>query len=81
VAAALGIAVALGDEERAGRYRRSCAAGLRFLDGLVYQERDRPLIPNPERAYGGVRMSRNAGDVRIDFVHHALNVMLELVAK
>jgi len=78
VAAALDLATALGDDERAARYRASATAALRFLDGLIYQERDRPLLPDPERAYGGVRLSRTAGDVRIDFVQHALGALLLL---
>jgi orotate phosphoribosyltransferase/AMMECR1 domain-containing protein len=78
VAAALGVAVALPDEERAARYRRSCARGLDFLDRLIYQERDRALLPNPELATGGVRVSLTGGDVRIDFTQHALNALLLL---
>src|SRR5262249_36880783 len=64
IAAALRLARATGDAARAARYEESCRRGLQFLDGLVYQERDRRLLPNPERAYGGVRISRTAADVR-----------------
>jgi hypothetical protein len=78
VAAALGLAVATGDDARAARYRAAAPAALRFVDTIVYQERDRPLLPAPERAYGGVRISRTASDVRIDFVQHALNAVLLL---
>jgi hypothetical protein len=78
VAAALGVAGALGDTARAERYRRAAARALDFLDGLIYQQRDRPLLPAPERAYGGVRQSLTASHVRVDFVHHALNAFLLL---
>jgi AMMECR1 domain-containing protein len=80
VAAALGLAAAAGEAEqaRAERYRCACLAGLGFLDGLVYRERDRAFLPNPERAYGGLRISRTASDVRIDFVSHALNALVEM---
>ena len=80
VAAALALAHALGDGERAARYRRSATRGLAFLDTIVYQERDRALLPDLARALGGVRMSRTASDVRLDFVAHALSALLELRA-
>ncbi len=78
VAAALELAVAAGDRERADRYRAACLAALRFVDELTYQERDRAFLLAPERAYGGVRLSRTAGDVRTDFVQHAIHALLRL---
>jgi orotate phosphoribosyltransferase/AMMECR1 domain-containing protein len=64
-----------GDRGRQRRYRAACDRGLRFLDELVYQERDRVVLPNPEWAIGGLRTSGTASDVRIDFVMHALAAM------
>ena len=78
IAAALRLAHTVGDDARVSRYRESALAALRFLDSITYQERDRSLLPNPDKAYGGVRMSRTASDVRIDFVQHALNALLLL---
>jgi orotate phosphoribosyltransferase/AMMECR1 domain-containing protein len=78
VAAALELAVAVGDQERADRYRASALAALRFVDELTYQERDAGMLPAPERAYGGLRLSRTAGDVRTDFVQHAVHALLRL---
>ena len=80
IAAALELAIAVGDRERADRYRASCLAAVRFVDLLTYQERDRGMLPAPERAFGGVRFSRTAGDVRIDFVQHAIHALLRLRA-
>lgn len=78
LAAALELAVAIGDRERADRYRAACLAAVRFVDELTYQERDRGMLPAPERAYGGVRFSRTLGEVRTDFVQHAVHALLRL---
>jgi hypothetical protein len=80
LAAALELAIAVGDRERADRYRAACLAALRFIDELTYQERDRCFLPAPDRAYGGVRLSRTAGEVRTDFVQHAIHALLRLRA-
>ncbi|MBL8932943.1 MAG: hypothetical protein JNM69_00230, partial [Archangium sp.] len=54
--------------------------GLRFVDSLVYQEKDVPILPNPKRALGGVRQSEVSGQVRQDFVGHLINLLLTLEA-
>ncbi len=71
-------ATAEGDDDRAARYRAACDRALLFLDRLVYQDRDTPVLPNPAWAIGGVRTSLTASDVRIDYVHHALAAVLGL---
>ena len=71
-------AVDEGDTARAARYRAACDRALLFLDQLVYQDRDTPVLPNPAWAIGGVRTSVTASDVRIDYVHHALGAVLSL---
>jgi hypothetical protein len=71
-------AVERGDDARAARYRAACERGVLFLDRLVYQDRDAPILPNPAWALGGVRTSLAASDVRIDYVHHALSAVLTL---
>jgi hypothetical protein len=76
--AGLRLAQAQGDAARSARYAQACAQALHFLDGLIYQERDRPLLPDFDRAEGGLRMSSTASDVRIDFVQHLLCALLEL---
>lgn len=78
VVAGLLVAGELGDSGRVRRYREAALAAVRFLDSITYQERDRPLLPNPAQAIGGVRISRTASDVRIDFVQHALSALIEL---
>ncbi len=78
IAAALNTAEALGDRERAARYRRACERGWQFLDGLIYQPRDRRHLPHPGWAMGGLRANALSSDVRIDFVSHALGAALEL---
>lgn len=78
VAAARSAAERDGDDGREARYRQAAARSLGFLDRLVYQERDRAVLPNPGWALGGLRTSLAASDVRIDYVHHGLAAMLAL---
>ncbi|HVE84005.1 MAG TPA: AMMECR1 domain-containing protein [Myxococcales bacterium] len=78
VAAARELASTRGDAERRRRYDAACERGVAFLDRLVYQDRDRVLLPNPAWAVGGVRASLDASEVRIDFVQHALAALLGL---
>jgi orotate phosphoribosyltransferase/AMMECR1 domain-containing protein len=67
-----------GNMMREQRYRVACEGALRFLDRLVYQERDLAVLPNPAAAIGGLRTSLTASDVRTDYVHHALGATLGL---
>ncbi len=60
------------DRTSATRYRSSCERALSFLDQLVYQERDAPVLTNPPQALGGLRRSLTSGTVYVDYVHHAL---------
>ena len=80
VAAAASIAALRGDARGHRRYLNACERGLRFVDRLVYQERDRPVLPNLPWALGGVRTSLVRSDVRIDFVQHALAAVLSIHA-
>lgn len=79
-AAGLRLALARADLARARRYAHACTRALWFLDGLIYQERDRSLVPALDQALGGLRMSHTASDVRIDFVQHLLSALLDLQA-
>ncbi|MBE1551825.1 orotate phosphoribosyltransferase/AMMECR1 domain-containing protein [Mycobacterium sp. OAS707] len=67
-----------GDGEREARYRRAARAGVRFLDRLVYQDRDAAVLPNADWALGGVRSSLTSSEVRTDYVHHALSALMAL---
>jgi orotate phosphoribosyltransferase/AMMECR1 domain-containing protein len=78
LAAVRAAAEAEGSAVRERRYRSACEHALRFLDRLVYQPRDAPVLPNPAWAIGGVRTSLTSSDVRIDYVHHALAAILSL---
>jgi orotate phosphoribosyltransferase/AMMECR1 domain-containing protein len=60
------------------KYREALHRGLHFLDRLTYQPRDAAVLPNVEAAIGGLRSSLTAGEVRLDFVQHALSALLEL---
>jgi orotate phosphoribosyltransferase/AMMECR1 domain-containing protein len=71
-------AVAAHDAEAAQPVRDACLRCLRFLDRLVYQERDMAVVPHREWALGGLRSSVTASDVYIDHVHHALAAILDL---
>lgn len=77
VAAAARMAADLDDAARRRRYAQAWAAGVRFLDRLVIQDRDASVLPNPEYAVGGVRENLHSSHVRVDFVQHALAAILE----
>lgn len=77
VAAASNLAGALADERRRRTYNESYARGLRFLDRLIIQPRDAPVLPNSDYALGGLRRAVHYSEVRADFVQHALSAVLE----
>jgi AMMECR1 domain-containing protein len=78
IGAAASLARSIGDVVRHRRYVESCRRGLRFLDGLIIQPRDRSLLPNPAMALGGLRQSARKSAIRIDFVQHSLAALLEV---
>jgi hypothetical protein len=78
VGAAPSLAAALGDGARREKYSGAAARGFRFLERLVIQQRDAPVLPNPSAVSGGLRQSTHRSEVRIDFVQHALFALLEL---
>jgi AMMECR1 domain-containing protein/orotate phosphoribosyltransferase len=77
IAAALGVAAALGDDARHERYRRSFIEGFSFLDRLIIQDRDRAILPNADFAVGGLRQGLYYSEIRTDFVQHSLSALLE----
>ncbi|HEX8283152.1 MAG TPA: AMMECR1 domain-containing protein [Pyrinomonadaceae bacterium] len=79
VGAAIPLASALGDTARHARYTDAVARGFRFLERLVIQQRDAPVLPNISMAVGGLRQSVHRSEVRIDFVQHALSALLEVL--
>jgi len=79
--AAVRLAEAAAEGERARRYRRAYDRGLAFVDGLVMQESMAGLLPNPPWAIGGLRQSHLNDEVRIDFVQHGLSAVLELMPR
>ena len=72
------VAAATEDLARRQRYWDACLRGLQFLDRLVYQERDMPIVANRKWAMGGLRSAVTASDVYIDHVHHALAAIVTL---
>jgi len=78
LAAGIELAAGLRDRARQQRYKDAYAQGLAFLDTLVFQERDVPLLPNPRFALGGVRTSLVQSEVRVGSVQHALAALLGL---
>lgn len=80
IAAGLQVAVAIRDDTRYQAYCRSFARGQSFLDRLIIQERDRPILPNPDLAIGGLRQGIYYSEVRIDFVQHSLSAILEFMS-
>jgi orotate phosphoribosyltransferase len=76
--AGIELAAGLRDRARQQRYMDAYARGVAFLDGLVFQERDVPLLPNPRFALGGVRTSLVRSEVQVGSVQHALAALLGL---
>jgi orotate phosphoribosyltransferase/AMMECR1 domain-containing protein len=76
VGAAAHLAASTGEEARHRRYLESCRSGLQFLDSLVIQPRDSPLLPNPAMAIGGLRRSARCSEIYVDFVQHYLAAVL-----
>ena len=74
--AGIELAAGLRDRARQQRYKDAYARGVAFLDTLVFQERDVPLLPNPKFALGGVRTSLVKSEVQVDSVQHALAALL-----
>jgi hypothetical protein len=78
LAAGIELAAGLRDRARQQRYKDAYARGVAFLDALVLQERDVPLLPNPRFALGGVRTSLVKSEAQVDSVQHALAALLGL---
>lgn len=78
LAAGIELAVGLRDRARQKRYKEAYARGVAFLDSIILQERDTPLLPNPRRALGGVRTSLVKSEVQVGSVQHALAALLGL---
>jgi orotate phosphoribosyltransferase len=76
LSAGIELATGLRERTRQQRYMDAYARGVAFLDSLVYQERDAPVLPNPRYALGGVRTSAVRSEVRVGSVQHALTALL-----
>ena len=76
IAAVLPVAAG-GDLNRFQTYFDSFARGLKFLDQLIIQERDRAILPNLDFALGGLRQGLHYSEIRTDFVQHSLSAILE----
>jgi len=77
IAAALSVAASLNDKCRYQTYFESFGRGLVFLDRLIIQERDAPILPNPDYAIGGLRRGIYFSEIRTDFVQHSLSALIE----
>jgi len=76
LAAARRVAAGL-DDNRREIYERAFIEGASFLDRLIIQERDQPLLPNSDFALGGLREGLYYSEIRTDFVQHSLSALLE----
>jgi len=79
IAAAAHVAAALNETTRYRNYCHSFMAGVKFLDRLIIQERDRSVLPDLEWALGGLRQGLYYSEVRTDFVQHSLSALLEFM--
>src|SRR5204862_316198 len=64
----LAAAASIARGRRRATYLDSYARGLRFLDRLIIQERDRSILPNPDYAIGGLRDGMTRGDRGLDVI-------------
>jgi AMMECR1 domain-containing protein len=78
IAAALAVADSLNDETGYHDYLDSLTRGFGFLDSLIIQERDRPILPNIDYTLGGLRQGIYYSEIRTDFVQHSLSAILNL---
>src|SRR5262249_23508767 len=61
------LARSAGAGRRRETYLECCRRGLQFLDSLIIQPRDVPLLPNPQMALGGLRRSARNSEICADF--------------
>ena len=76
IAAAWKTAEAVGDSERAARYREACEGANRFMRRLVVAPEDTFMAAEPERVIGGVRLSPTSTLIRADSVSHWLHTLV-----
>jgi hypothetical protein len=80
IADAWALARRCGDEERAGRYGDSRRRAMEFMQVLTILPQDTFCMRLGDAAIGGVRPSRTASDVRVDYVSHTLTALLKGLA-
>lgn len=80
IADAWALARRCGDEERAGRYSDSWRRAMEFMQVLTILPQDTFCMRLGDAAIGGVRPSRTASDVRVDYVSHTLTALLKGLA-
>jgi hypothetical protein len=77
IAAAWGVALALGDETSANAYAASWHRAMSFLTTLIVHREDTFCFARPGQALGGVRTSLSRSDIRIDAVSHSLHALVQ----
>jgi hypothetical protein len=73
------MAVAVGDEARAERYRKSALIGTAFLQRLQHRLGDGAGFADEAFAVGGTPFSLSDPIVRLDVPHHMANAILKVV--
>jgi hypothetical protein len=80
--AAYRLAEAVGDAERADRYRVALVRGLRHLMQLQFADDvDLFYISRPERVAGGMRTTEYDNRIRVDNVQHGLMAVLDILER
>ncbi|MGA1792416.1 MAG: hypothetical protein ACMUHM_00535 [Thermoplasmatota archaeon] len=67
------------DTERMTRYDQTMTFAASFLINLQYDEEEAAQFPNPEKVEGGTPLSYSEDNVRIDYVQHAVVVMVKIL--
>ena len=73
------VALALGDEVHANRYRRSIRSGARYLLQLQVTERNAFHMKRPDRAIGGFRRSVTRNVQRNDYTQHGVLALIKVL--
>ncbi|MEM6994062.1 MAG: hypothetical protein AAF721_26350 [Myxococcota bacterium] len=72
------MADAVGDEERAEKFRKSSLIGADFLQRMMHRKGETDDFADPALAIGGIPFSPTDPTVRVDVPHHGANAILKV---
>ena len=72
------MADAVGDDERAAKFRKSSLIGAAFLQGMMHRKGETDDFADPALPIGGIPFSPTDPTVRVDVPHHGANAILKV---